>query len=109
MIPPKVLTELLDLIAHGERKLESDELRLWTRIKISPERWPAGNYGEETGGFWVVGIIGNQVLWYNEIEEGFAFSEFTEFGRIDELRYEQDDLNIPIFRLMRYFKDGTPE
>jgi hypothetical protein len=101
--------ELLDLIAQGECRLEPNGLRLWNRIKISPERWSAGEYGEETEGFWAVGVIGNQVLWYNEIEEGFSFSKYTKFGHIDELRYEQDELDIPVFRLMRFFNEGIPE
>ncbi len=101
--------ELLALIADGESRLSPKQRRLWERIKIVPEKWQAGEYGDETSGFWVVGMFGHQVLWYNEIEEGFGVTPFTKFGYLDTLHYETDDLAIPVRRLMRFIDDGLTE
>ena len=108
-IPPLSETELMTLIKAGETLLAAKELRLWELIRIQPARWSGGEYGEETGGFWAVGVFGNQVLWYNEIEEGFNLSRFTAYGEIDELWCNQDELNWVIARLMRFVDEGKPE
>lgn len=107
-IPPLSETELTAMIKAAEAQLSTKELRLWELIKTSPTRWSGGDYGRETGGFWAVGVFGDQVLWYNEIEEGFNLSRFTLYGKIDELWCNEDDLNWVIARLMRFVDEGKP-
>lgn len=48
--------------------------------------------GEDGGGFWVVGIIGKAVIYYNDIEEGYNLSQFTNYGEIDNYRASQIEL-----------------
>jgi len=48
-----------------------EQLRLWKAIRIKPEKWLQPPYGDHGKGFWVVGLIGRTVTWYNDIEEGF--------------------------------------
>lgn len=48
--------------------------------------------GEEGGGFWVVAILGKSVVYYNDIEEGYNFSSFTNYGEIDNYRCSQMEL-----------------
>lgn len=45
-------------------------------------------------GFWAIAVIENRVLWYNDIEEGFNVSNFTEPGTIPSTEYwcNQDEL-----------------
>lgn len=91
--------DLLNLIAEGEDRLDPQQHRLWNLIKIVPEKWSAGDYGKKTKGFWAVGVFGNQVLWYNEIEEGFNLSTYSKFGHIDECWCNQDELAHVLYRL----------
>lgn len=107
-LPPLSESELLELIEAGESRLTPQERRLWDLIKIAPIRWSGGDYGRETGGFWAVAVFGNQVIWYNEIEEGFNLSRFTIYGQIDELWCNQDELGWVIARLMRFVDEGKP-
>ena len=107
-IPPLSEAELTAMITAAEAELSPKEQRLWELIRISPARWSGGDYGRETDGFWAVGVFGDQVLWYNEIEEGFNLSPFTLYGKIDQLWCNQDDLNWVVARLLRFVREGKP-
>mgnify|MGYP003536128035 FL=1 len=61
----------------------ADCLKFWEYLKIQPEKWIEKTMGKEGNGFWVVGIIGKSVIYYNDIEEGYNFSSFTTYGEID--------------------------
>ena len=74
--------------------------RLWETIKISPEKWREESYGEEGGGFWVVAIFGNSVIWYNDIEEGFNRSSYSTYGTIGEYFGNQDELELAVQYLL---------
>ena len=49
--------------------------------------------GEQGSGFWVVGIIGKTVIYYNDIEEGYNLSAFTNYGEIDNYYPNQMELH----------------
>ena len=72
------------------------ELRLWHAIRIEPERWQQHPYGDAGNGFWAVGLIGRSVLWYNDIEDGFNRSQFTEYGTIDDYWCNSDELETAV-------------
>ena len=69
-----------------------DCLKFWEYIKIQPEKWIEKTKGKEDGGFWIVGIIGKSVIYYNDIEEGYNLSSFTNYGEIDHYYPNQMDL-----------------
>ncbi len=73
--------------------LRPSYLKFWEYIKIEPEKWNEDTMGDEGNGFWVVAIIGKNVIYYNDIEEGFNFSKFTTFGKIDEYKCSQFELH----------------
>ena len=56
-------------------------------------------YGEEGNGFWCVALFGNNVIWYNDIEEGFNVSQYHEHNLIDEYCCDQKSLNDVIRNL----------
>lgn len=74
-------------------------LTFWNYIKIEPEKWNEKTMGELGGGFWVVGIIGKKVIYYNDIEEGFNLSEFTKYGEINSYECSQSELHELIISL----------
>jgi len=68
-------------------------LKFWEFVKITPEKWQEKTMGEEGGGFWVVAILGKSVIYYNDIEEGYNLSTFTNYGEIDNYYCNQMELH----------------
>lgn len=83
-----------------------DQKRLWDVIQIVPEKWKQDPWGNDGMGFWVVGLIGKKVVWYNDIERGFNQSVFTAYGEIDDYWTNQDDLETTIQHLINEIRDG---
>ena len=82
----------------------SVELRaFFARIAIPPVRWKQSPWGDSSGGFWAVATYEGQVLWYNDIEEGFNVSRFVRAGEIprDEYWCNQDELCLALMALMQ--------
>jgi hypothetical protein len=86
--------ELLKLISSAEVEMEVEPSieRFWQRIKIKPEKWQLPPMGDEGGGFWVVALIGQECVYYNDIEEGFNISHFDTFGYINTYQCNHSDL-----------------
>jgi hypothetical protein len=99
MWQPITHTELQIEIKKTEHKLTQRLLSFWEVIKITPEKWKEDSNGVEGGGFWVVAIFGKQVIWYNDIEDGFNISAYTNYGEIDEYKCNQDEISWIIKRL----------
>lgn len=83
------------------------EDRVWELIRIDPVRWKESGYGAETDGFWAVAVFGNQVLWYNEIEDGFNLSRFDAYSEIAEYWCDQLDLVHILRRIAGFISEGT--
>ncbi len=84
--------ELLDRISSACDRMTPEQSRTWGIIKIHPQKWMEGTYGELGSGFWIIAIIDSSVIWFNDIEDGFNQSSYTEFGKIAEYGYNQDEL-----------------
>jgi hypothetical protein len=93
MWTPVSLKQLEIYILQGELELNEEELKFWNLIKIQPEKWSEKDYGVEGGGFWVVSIFGKEVIYYNDIEEGFNVSEYKRYGEIENYQCNQSELN----------------
>ena len=79
--------------------LSSFEKKLFETARIGPEKWALHPWGDEGGGFWVVALIGQNVVWFNDIETGYNLSRYSDYGRIDEYWCNQDSLSDVIRRL----------
>ena len=58
-----------------ERGLDAgghDTRALFVRIVREPAKWQLHPWGDLGGGFWVVAVLGNRVVWFNDIEGGHA-------------------------------------
>ncbi|MBB5620897.1 hypothetical protein HDE69_001950 [Pedobacter cryoconitis] len=104
MWTPISLKKLENLILSGELELEDELLNFWNLIKIEPRKWQEQEYGDEGGGFWVVAIFGNEVIYYNDIEEGFNISKYETYGQIKEYWCNQSELNWIIIGLYERMK-----
>ena len=104
MWEPISLNELEINILKGELELKGELLNFWNLIKIKPQKWQEKEYGEEGGGFWVVAIFGDEVIYYNDIEEGFNVSPYETYGHIKEYWCNQFELNWTIIGLYERIK-----
>lgn len=104
---PITEVELYDEIQRTETKLRGDLWNFWQLIKIDPEKWTEPTYGIEGGGFWVVGICGKKVIWFNDIEEGFNISNYKKYGQIEGYYCNQDQLDLAVTRLFDLIKFGS--
>lgn len=93
-------TELLDEINGAVNRMTAQQLRLWNAIRINPEKWSQNPYGTQGGGFWAVALLGQTVVWYNDVEEGFNTSRYVHYGAIDEYWCNQDELEWTIQHLL---------
>ena len=85
-------TELQKELQSASSRMSLEQASLWKKVKVVPEKWAQEPYGNEGNGFWIVGILNHNVIWYNDIEEGFNLSPFTTEGRMDEYWCNQDQL-----------------
>ena len=53
-----------------------------------------------------MGVIGETVIWYNPIEEGFNISPFKSYGTIDDYRCNQDHLAQTLCSLLCQIENG---
>jgi hypothetical protein len=74
--------KIWDLINKFFVKMSIPQRRLWETIRIDPEKWEQHPYGDEGKGFWVVAIYGKNIIWYNDIENGFNRSHYKKYGVI---------------------------
>lgn len=95
---------LWDLINEAEKRLSPPQVRLWEVIRVLPHKWIEKPYGTSGGGFCVVAIIGNSVIWYNDIENGFNNSKYHEDGTIDEYWCNQDEPSESLCIIARWAK-----
>lgn len=103
---PITIEEVYDLILTTEKELNGDLLNFWELIKIYPEKWDEDTYGKEENGFWVVGLVGRKVIYYNDIEGGFNISDYKTYGTIDKYFCNQDKLTWTVSRLFELIKFG---
>lgn len=98
--------QLWNLINEAWQRMNWEQRRIWEVISTPPQKWQQIPYGSDRGGFWVVAIIGNTVLWFNDIEEGFNRSTFTVLGTIDKYYCNQDDLERQVQNVINHLRNG---
>ena len=103
---PTTEAEIWHKINSSFVRMSLAQRRLWEIIKIVPEKWEQDPYGKEGGGFWVVALIGNSVIWYNDLEDGFNRSAFQEYGKLGEYWANQDELEMAVQCILNEIKDG---
>jgi hypothetical protein len=99
--------DLWSKIIGAEDRMSPQILRLWEAIKVPPQKWTEQTYGTVGGGFWVVAIIGNKVIWFNDIEDGFNCSSYVVFGQLDEYFCNQDELEVAVQDVLMIIETGS--
>lgn len=105
---PISLEDLSDQVAASRAQMDDKERLLWDLVRVPPSKWRQHPWGDQGGGFWVVGIIGCHIIWYNDIEHGFNVSRYEEVGTISEYWCNQDELHYVIWRLQQQIESDSP-
>ncbi len=100
--------ELTSLIADAVATMEQPARSLWSLLRVRPARWQQSPWGDEGGGFWVVGVLGERAIWFNDIEWGFNISRYQTYGVIAEYVCNQDELRHTMDSLSWEFENGEP-
>jgi len=98
--------ELGDQINRGISNMTVQQERLWNTIQVTPQKWKLPPWGDPGGGFWIVAIAGQSVVWFNDIENGFNRSGCSQLGLIDEYWCNQDELNWTVQYLLDEIQTG---
>ncbi len=108
-MPWKPLTEekLHDMLNSAWQRMSLPQRRIWEAIRIEPQKWASHPYGDLGGGFWAVALLGQTVVWFNDIEDGFNRSHYTNHGTIDAYWCNQDQLEQTIQHLLNAIADGS--
>jgi hypothetical protein len=93
-------------VEQGVVRMDPSQLQLWRAIEIEPVKWTQHPYGDEGEGFWVVAIIGNVVVWYNDREDGFNRSVYSTFGEIEDYMCNSDELEITVDYIANAIRSG---
>ncbi len=104
---------LQEIVENGLAEATPEEQEQFVHAAVTPIKWRLSPGGDLGGGFWVVAIMDDRVLWYNDIEDGFNVSRFTVPGTIPSTEYwcNQDELRwaLPALTGKPQGKFGPPE
>lgn len=87
-------------LVAAHKRMNTQQQWLWDAIQIKPQRWVQEPWGVLGGGFWAVGIMGQTVIWYNDIENGFECSRYIRYGTIPDYCCNQYELEHILQRLV---------
>lgn len=79
-------TDIWDEINREWDGMSPLERHFWEKIRIPPEKWLCDDV-EVRNEVWAVALLGTLVVWYDDIEDEFQFSEYPSYGTIGKTGY----------------------
>jgi hypothetical protein len=99
--------ELHDMLNSAWQRMSLPQRRFWEAIRIEPQKWASHPYGDLGGGFWAVALVGQTVVWFNDIEDGFNRSHYTTHGTIGAYWCNQDQLEWTVQHILNAIESGS--
>jgi len=99
--------ELHDMLNSAWQRMSFPQRRFWEAIRIEPQKWASHPYGDRGGGFWAVALVGQTVVWFNDIEDGFNRSHYTTHGTIGAYWCNQDQLEWTVQHILNAIESGS--
>ena len=84
--------KIQEVIDNAEWMMAPSTRTFWDKIKVKPQKWQLPPMEDMGGGFWVVAVVGQKCIYYNDIEEGFNLSSYEQVGHINDYWCNQSDL-----------------
>ena len=103
---PIIEEAIWEKLNKGRIEMNARQAKLWDVIRIQPEKWVQEPWGTAGGGFWVVGLIGSMVIWFNDIEDGFNRSSYARYGIIKDYWCNQNELERAIQEVLDIIDTG---
>jgi len=93
--------DLIELINNSEWLLEGLDKDFWRLIKLSEFEIWRGSEGSGNEYLWVVAIMGNKCIFYNDIFQGFNIAEYEAWGEVKESQSNNRKLHDLISAIVR--------
>lgn len=97
---PITADELRSLINEQLRECDERRRAIFERYQLSLRAAPLRRYGKLESAF-IVAQRGDEVMYYEDVEDGFNFSPLTPTGEIAEHWCNQDPLKYALVRWQR--------
>ena len=99
-------SELFNIMLKSQSRMSLQQRTVWSAINITLSKWQISLEGDAENSFWAVGILGQRVLWYNDVEGGFNNSHYFQYGVIGEYFTAKDTLEDAVQKLIWYTESG---
>ncbi len=91
--------QIWDKINSAVTRMSPQQGRLWDCVKIIPAKWES-SYGAGGSSYWAVAVLGQTVVWYDDIENGFRCSAYSRYGSIADRFSIEDDLEVVVQQML---------
>jgi hypothetical protein len=92
---PATIAEVKEIVARDLRACDAEQLAAFEKYRVEPFSAPIVRYGE-TESVVVVARHGDQVIYYEDVEDGFNVSPVDPDGRVLEHWCNQDELRFAL-------------
>lgn len=89
------IEEVKQIVARDLTACDAEQLATFRRCAVEPYLAPITRYGESETVV-VVARNGNEVIYYEDVEDGFNVSPLAPSGEILEHRCNQDELRVAV-------------
>lgn len=89
---PATIEEVKQIVEEDLSKCDSEQFSVYEKYKVEPYLAPIIRYGEEETVV-IVARKGDEVIYWEDVEDGFNVSPISPDGRILEHWCNQDELN----------------
>ena len=92
---PATIEEVNQIVVRGLKDCDTEQLAAFDKYRVAPFSAPIVRYGQMES---VVVVAGNgdQVIYYEDVEDGFNVSPISPDGRVSEHRCNQDELRFTL-------------
>jgi hypothetical protein len=92
---PATIEEVSQIVARDLKDCDAGQLAVFDKYRVEPFSAPIVRYGQ-TESVVVVARNGDQVIYYEDVEDGFNVSPISPDGRVLEHWCNQDELRFAL-------------
>ena len=97
---------VLQMINEGRDLMAVKQRKAWDAISIPPEPWHYRSDDGRDNHVWIVALIGQSVISYNEWDGGFDRSHFVRYGEIAQFGWGDGSLAVVVQDVLNELEFG---